>query len=131
MVGGTDPTLIRSLTYVDVRGEANQERCIPISQWTGIRLEAIGIRRTDIPMVVEVQHMGDRPMAACTGYPGDDLDIGAIHPSQQKMTKKVVDEKQTDGYRYSACRLLSKAKTNLCLRLARQMGKSLIIASTQ
>ena len=26
-------------------------------------------------------------MAACTGYSGNDLDIGAIHPSQRKKTK--------------------------------------------
>ena len=69
-------------------GGANHERCILIPQQTKIKLEATGTRRTDIPMVVGVQKMGDRPVAACTRYSGDDLDIEAIHPSQQKMTKR-------------------------------------------
>ena len=39
-------------------------------------------------MAVGMKWTGDRPMAACTRYSGDDLDTGAIHPSQQKMTKR-------------------------------------------
>ena len=39
-------------------------------------------------MVVGVQLTGHRPVAACTWHSSDNLDIEAIHPSQQKMTKR-------------------------------------------
>ena len=37
---------------------------------------------------LRMQQTGDRPMVACTQYPGDKLDIRAIHPSQCKTTKR-------------------------------------------
>ena len=88
MVGGTDPTPRRGPTSVDVGGRANQERCIPIPWWRGIRPEVAETRRTDILMVIGVQQTGDIPMAACTQYSGDNLNIEVTHPSQQKMTKR-------------------------------------------
>ena len=63
----------------------------------------------DIPMAVGVQQTRDRPMAACTQYLGDDLEVGAIHPSRWKMTKKQRME-QTDDCRYLARRLWSKGE---------------------
>ena len=76
MVGGIDPTPRRSPTSVDMGGIADQEMCIPIP------------RQIDISIAVGVQQTWDRPVAACTRYSGDNLDIEAIHPSQQKITKR-------------------------------------------
>ena len=88
MVGGTDPTLRKSHMSVDMGGRVDQERCIPIPRQTVIRPEAVGTRRLDILMAGGVQQTGDKLMSACTQYPGNDLNIAAIHPSQRKMTKK-------------------------------------------
>ena len=44
IIGGTNPTPRRSPTSVNVGGEEDQERCIPISRLTGIRPETVGIR---------------------------------------------------------------------------------------
>ena len=55
---GTDLTPRKSPTSDDVGGGVDQERCIPISGQTGVKLEA-----------------------ACTRYLGDNLDTGAIHLS--------------------------------------------------
>ena len=71
----------RSPTFVDVRGKTDQERCIPIPRWTGIKPEALETWRIDISMGVGVQLKGDSLVAICTRYSGDDLDIKAIHPS--------------------------------------------------
>ena len=70
-------------------------------------------------------------MAACTRDPGDDLDTMAIHPFQRKETKM----------QRTMIRLMvavtwhvgfgPRAETNTYLKRARQMGKSLITASTQ
>ena len=49
---------------------------------------AVETQRTYILMVVGVQQTEDRLMAACTWCSGDDLDTGAIHPSQWKTTKR-------------------------------------------
>ena len=72
---------------VDMGDGTTQERCIPIPRWVGIGPVVVGTRHTDIPMAVGVQRTGGRPMAACTPYSGNDMDTGAIYPSQQKMTK--------------------------------------------
>ena len=81
-------------------------------------------------MAVGVQQMGDRLMAACTRYSGDDLNIEVTHPSKWKMTKRlqmgnrlVAVDTQHEGFG-------PKAKTNLYLKRVWQMGKSLITAST-
>ena len=42
----------------------------------------VGTRWTDVLMAIGIQRTEDRPMATGTQYSGDDLDIGAIHPSQ-------------------------------------------------
>ena len=75
--------------------------------------------------------MGDRPMAACTRYPIDDLDTSAIHISQQKMTKRQWMEirPMVVGARHEG--FSSRAETNLYLKQARKMGKRLITASMQ
>ena len=70
-------------------------------------------------------------MAACTWYSGDDLDTGAIHPFQRKMTKR-----QQTGIKPIATGTKHvnsglRAKANPYLKGARQMGNSLIPASTQ
>ena len=78
----------KSPMSIDVGGRATQERCIPIPRWAGTRAVAVGTQQMDIPMVVGVQPTGERPMAACTRYLDDNLDTGAIHPSQQKMTTR-------------------------------------------
>ena len=75
--------------------------------------------------------MGDRPMAACTQYSGDDLDITAIYHSRRRTIKRqrtrikpmVVGTQHED--------FGPRAKTNFYLKRARQMGKSLITARTQ
>ena len=67
---------------------STQERCIPILRQAGARLVVVGTWQIDVSMVVGVQRMGDKPMAARTLYSGDDLDTGALHPSQWKTTKK-------------------------------------------
>ena len=66
---------------VDVGGKMAQKRCIPIPQQTRIRLEAMGIRQTDILMAVRVQQTGNKPMTTYTQHLGDDLDTKDIHPS--------------------------------------------------
>ena len=108
-----------------------QERCIHIPRWTGIRLEAMGTLWTDISMAVGVQRIGNRPMAACTQYLGDDLDTKAIHPSQWKTTKKqrMRIRPMAIGTRYA--NFGPRSKTNFYLKRAQEIGKSLITASTQ
>ena len=96
----------------------------------GVKLVAVGTRRMDIPMSMGVQQTGDRPMAACTRYSGDDLDTEAIHPSQRKMTKR-----QQTGIRSMVAGTQNadfdlRAETNSYLKLVLQMGKSMITAST-
>ena len=54
MVGEIDPILRKSHMTVDVRGEADQERYIPIPRWTGLSPEAAGTWQTDISMVAGV-----------------------------------------------------------------------------
>ena len=70
-------------------------------------------------------------MAVCTRYLGADLDTGAIHPSQWKMTKR----QQTGNIPIAAGTQCSdfglRAETNLYLKRVRQMGKSLITTSTK
>ena len=112
-------------------GGVDRERCIPIPQWMGIRPEAIGTRRTDIPMVVGVQQIEDRSLAACIRYSGDDLDIKAIHLSQQKMTKKqqIGNRPMATGTRRE--NFSPRDKTNRYLKQVQQMGKRLITTSTQ
>ena len=70
----------RSLKLVDVGGGATQERCIPIPWWIEASPATLGTQRTNFLIVVVMQQMGDKPMATCTRYLGDDLDTGAIHP---------------------------------------------------
>ena len=41
----------------------------------------------DIPMALGVQQMGNKLVATCTWYSGDDLDIEIVHPFQRKMIK--------------------------------------------
>ena len=108
-----------------------QERCIPIPRRRRIRPEAMGTRWTDILMAMGVQWRGNRLMAACTHYSGDDLDTKAIHPSQQKMTKRqhVGIRLMVAGTRHAD--FDPRAETKFYLKRARQMGKSLITASTQ
>ena len=84
----------------------------------------------DFLMVMGMQQTRDKPMAAYTRYSGDDLNIGAIYPSQQKMTKK-----QQTGIRLMAAGARHadsglRAETNPYLKRAWQMGNSLIPAST-
>ena len=67
-------------------------------------------------MAMEVQWTGNRPMATCTRYSGDELDTKAIHPSQQEMI-----EKQWTGIRSMAAgtRQMNfgpRAKTNFYLK---------------
>ena len=116
---------------VDVEGGADQERCIPIPLRIGIRPETSETRQTDISMVVGLQQTGDRPMAACTQYPSDDLYIGVIHPSQRKTRKR----QQTENILMAASSRFAdfspRVETDFYLKRAHQMGKSLIIASTQ
>ena len=78
----------RSIASVDVGDGATQERCIPIPRRVDTRPMAMRTRWMNFSMAVGMQRMGDRPMGACTRYLGDDLDNGAIHPSQWKMTKR-------------------------------------------
>ena len=75
-------------TSIDAGGGATQGRCIPILRQAGARPMAVGTQQMNFFMVVGMQQTGDRPMAVCTWYSGDDLDTWAIHPSQQKMTKR-------------------------------------------
>ena len=75
--------------------------------------------------------MGDKPMAARTLYSGDDLDTGALHPSQWKTTKK-----QRMGIRLKAAGTRHadfglRAETNFYLKRARKIGNSLIPSSMQ
>ena len=93
MVGGTEPTLRRSPRSVDVGGEAEQKRCIPIPRQIGVK-----------------------PEPACTQFLGDDLGTRAIYPSQQKMTKR-----QWTGKRPMVVGLLRanfgpKVETNLYIK---------------
>ena len=74
--------------FVDAGGGATQERCIPIPQWARAKPVAVRTRQTNFLMAVEMQQTRDRLMATGTQYLGDDLDTKAIHPSQQKMTKR-------------------------------------------
>ena len=91
----------------------------------------MGIRRTDISMAVRVQRTGDVLVAACTRCSIDNLDTTVMHLFQRKMSKRqwtrikpmVVDTRHAD--------FSLRAKTNLYLKRAGQMGKSLIIASMQ
>ena len=78
----------RNPMFVNVGGGAAHERCIVIPQWTGIRPEVVGTWRMAISMTVGVQQTGDRSVATCTLYSGDDLNIEATNPSQQKTTKR-------------------------------------------
>ena len=108
-----------------------KERCIPIPQQMGIRLEAVATQQIDISMVLEVRRMRNRSMATCTQYSSDDLDTKAIHPSQWKMIKR-----QRTGIRLMAVGIWHadfglRAETNFYLKRARKMGKSLITTSTQ
>ena len=88
MVGGTVPTPRRSLISVNLGGGANQERCTSIMRWMRIILEAAGTQWMNIPMAVRVRQTGDRPVAACTRYLGDNLNIEITQPSQRKMIKR-------------------------------------------
>ena len=120
-----------SLVSVDMRGGVTQERYIPIPRWVGIRLVAAGTWQMDILIVVGMQQTGDRPIAACTQYLGDDLDTGAIYLSQRKTAKR-----QPTGIKLMAVgtrhvNFSLRAKTNSYLKRGQQMGKSLINANTQ
>ena len=74
--------------FVDAGGGATKKRCILILQRAGSRPVAVGTRQIDVSMAMGVQQTGDKPMAICTQYSGDDLDTRSLHPSQQKMTKR-------------------------------------------
>ena len=78
----------RTPVSINAGGGATYGRCIPIPRRATARLVAMGTRLLDFSITVRMQGTGDRPMAACTRYSGDNLDTGAIHPSQQKMTKR-------------------------------------------
>ena len=121
----------RSHTSINVGGGMGQERCIPIPRRTRIKPEVVGTRRTDISMVVGVRQMGNRPMAACTQYLGHDLDTKAIHPSQRKMTKRQQTRitLMASGTRHAD--FGPRVESSFYLKRVRQMGKSLLIASTQ
>ena len=82
-------------------------------------------------MAVGVQQMGDKLVAVCTQYSGDNLNIEVTHPSQRKMIKRqrTVNRLMVVGTRRAD--FGPKAETNIYLKLVRQMGKSLITASTQ
>ena len=82
-------------------------------------------------MVVRMQQTGDRPVAICIRYSGDDLDIKAIHPFQWKTTERQWrgNKPMAEGTRCAD--LVLRAETNLYLKRARQMGKSLITANMQ
>ena len=77
-----------------------------------------------------MQRTGDKPMAECTWYLGDDLDTGAIHPFQWKMTKRqqMRIKLMAVGTRHEDSGL--RADTNSYLKQALQMGKSLRTTST-
>ena len=72
----------------------------------------------------------DRLVAACTRYLGEDLDIEVLHPSQWKKTKRqrMWNRLMAVGTRHA--NFGPRAKTNLYLKRARKMGKSLITTST-
>ena len=92
----------RGPTSVNVGGGATQRRCIPIWWLEAVRLAVIITQRMGFPVVVGVQWIGNRPITACTYCLSDDLNIKATHLLQIYNDKKVVDEDQTDGCRYSA-----------------------------
>ena len=85
----------------------------------------------DVPITVGIQRTVDRPMAASSRYSGDDLDTGAIHPSQHKMTKRqrmrfrlmVIGTRHMDSG--------PRAETNTYLKQVQQIGNNLIPASMQ
>ena len=85
----------------------------------------------DISMVVGVQQMEDRLIAVCTQYPRDDLDIEAIHPSQWKTTKRQRMRNRPMATSTRRVDFGPRAETDLYLKGARQMDKSLITANTQ
>ena len=128
---GNRPNPRRSPTSVNVGGRANQERCIPIPRRMGIRPEAIGTWRMNIPMAVGVQQTGDRPVVACTQYSSDDLNIEVTHPSQWKMTKRQQTGNRPMAAGTRRADFSPRAETNLYLKRARKMGKSLITANMQ
>ena len=120
-----------SPTSIDVGGRATQERCIPIPQQTGIRPEVVGTRQMDIPMAVGVQQTGDRLVTTCTWYSSNDLDIEVIHSSQQKAIKRQWMENRPMIVGTRRVDFSPRVETKFYLKLARQMGKSLITASMQ
>ena len=92
---------------------------------------AVGIRRMNFLMVVGMKWTGDRPMAACTRYSGDNLDIGVIHPSQWKTTKRqwMRIRSMVAGTRQADSGL--RVETNPYLKRARQVCNNLITINTQ
>ena len=82
-------------------------------------------------MAIRVQQKGVRPVASCTQYSGDDLNIKVTLRFQQKWTKwqRTGNKLMAAGTRRAD--FDPKAEINLYLKRARQMGKSLITASTQ
>ena len=91
----------------------------------------VGTWLMDIPMAVGVQQMGDRLVAACTQYSGDDVDIEAIPPYQQKMTKRQWTGNRPMIVGTRRANFGPSAGINFYLKREQQMGKSLITASTQ
>ena len=75
--------------------------------------------------------MGDRTVAACTRYLGDNLDIGVIHLSHQKMTKRQQTANRPIAVGTRRANFGPRAETDLYLKRALQMGKSLITTSMQ
>ena len=82
-------------------------------------------------MDVRLQQIGKKPVTACTRYSGDDLDIEVIYPSQRKTTKRQWRGNRPMVVGTWCANLDPKAQTKLYLKRARQMGKNLIITSTQ
>ena len=82
-----------------------------------------------ILMAVGVQQTGDKPMATQIRYPGDDLDIRAIHPSQRKMKKRQWMGNRPMAVGSQLADFGPRVETDLYLKRARKMGKCLITAS--
>ena len=83
----------------NMRDEAVQKRCVPTPGWTGARMMAIGMWRTDYPMAIGIKQTRIRLMAIGTQRSGDNLDTEATRSCQQKNDKNIADGDQTDGYK--------------------------------